>query len=314
MSVSWGRNVHAIVLAAGEGRRVSAFTRSADGAHVPKQYCSFGSQTTLLGRALRRARSIAPLERVVVVVAEEHRRHWQSELAHLPPENVVVQPENRGTAAGVLLPALHVHDRDPDAPVLVLPSDHHVDDEPALRRALLEAVEATESDPRRLFLLGITPDAPSTDYGWILPERTSDRVSGFIEKPPAVIAADLLARGGLWNGFMLAARARALVRITSRALPELALALAWAWRKDGLVSLTDCYEKLEARDFSRDVLERVVDRLSVVRVRPCGWSDLGTPERLLRYLQVDRPMSSPIGGAPRISVPSSARASVPQSA
>ena len=98
----------AIILAAGDGSRVSALTTDAVGSVVPKQFCSFGGEKTMLRWALDRARSIVPAEHVVTVVAEQHARFWAGELAGVSPENVVVQPHNRGTAAGLLLPLLHV--------------------------------------------------------------------------------------------------------------------------------------------------------------------------------------------------------------
>jgi CTP:molybdopterin cytidylyltransferase MocA len=126
--------------------RVSALSRGAGGEPVPKQYCTFGGDTTLLGRALRRAGAIVSSSRILVVVAERHRRHWEPALAGLPPENVVVQPRNRGTAAGVLLPVLEVYlRRDRGARFLVLPADHDVRQETVLRGPLLEACRAVRA-------------------------------------------------------------------------------------------------------------------------------------------------------------------------
>ena len=134
----------AVVLAGGDGRRVSALTRGVAGESVPKQYCAFGSDETLLRGALRRAAAIVRWPRILVVVAERHRRYWSQALADLPQENIIVQPRNRGTAAGILLPVLDiVLHRDRDARVLVLPADHHVGSEAVLRRGLLAAVSVT---------------------------------------------------------------------------------------------------------------------------------------------------------------------------
>src|SRR5262245_31154240 len=104
----------AIVLAAGEGKRLRELTMRG-GIDTPKQFCSLRGGRSLLGDALARAARIAPRKRMLVVVAAEHRRFWERELADLPRENVIVQPANRGTAAGVLLPALTVLERDPEA-------------------------------------------------------------------------------------------------------------------------------------------------------------------------------------------------------
>src|SRR5262245_39381555 len=115
----------ALVLAAGDGTRLRELT-TRNGIATPKQYCSLRGGRSLLGDVLARAGRCVPRRRIVVVVAEQHRRFWERELADFPPENIVVQPSNRGTAAGILLPLLTVLERDPGARLAVLPSDHFV--------------------------------------------------------------------------------------------------------------------------------------------------------------------------------------------
>jgi mannose-1-phosphate guanylyltransferase len=122
----------AIVLAGGEGSRLSNLTTTRSGVRVPKQFCSLAGGPSLLRQTIERAAALAPRAQIAVVVAEAHRAFWRDELADLPAENVLVQPEGRGTAPGILLPALHVARRDPGAKLAVLPSDHHVENEAAL--------------------------------------------------------------------------------------------------------------------------------------------------------------------------------------
>jgi mannose-1-phosphate guanylyltransferase len=279
--------VWVIVLAAGEGRRLSALTRDASGASLPKQYCSFGRERPMVWWAIDRALSVAPPERIVTVVAREHRVLWERALEGLPRENVVVQPRNRGTAAGILLPLIEILRRDPDATVVVLPSDHEVADEAALESSFELAIDEAGREPGRLVLLGITPDEVDAEYGWILPGRrrsaTASEVEVFVEKPSAAVAASLLLDGAVWNSFMFAANGRALLRLYARALPEL-LKSFWSDLGDAPGALDELYDRLGSHDFSRDLLERVADELALVVVPPCGWSDLGTPARLTRFL------------------------------
>lgn len=159
----WG-----VILAAGDGTRLAAVTVDASGRTVPKQYCALAGASTLLEQTVTRLSAIVPRQRILCVVAEAHRRHWQEGVAGLPTENIVVQPENRGTAAGLLLPLLEIARRDPVARVIVSPADHFVADERRLTLALLEALSAIEGPEDRLLLLGIAPDAPVGDYGWIV--------------------------------------------------------------------------------------------------------------------------------------------------
>ncbi|HET6372491.1 MAG TPA: sugar phosphate nucleotidyltransferase [Candidatus Polarisedimenticolia bacterium] len=270
-------HLYAIVLAAGDGTRVRGLTKNAHGLPAPKQFSVVAGNRTLLGATVDRASRLVSEEHIVVVVAEEHRCFWSRDLASHSPENVVVQPSNRGTAAGLLLPFLEVLQRDPQAQILVLPSDHHVENEEPLARAMVEAVEVARRD-RRVVLLGAFPEEPDTEYGWIVPDGTLDGcrgVSHFIEKPDGRTARDLMARGGLLNTLILAADARTLLHLYARHLPEL---LGELLERRG--DLADIYRRLPLRDLSRHLLAPSCDALAVVPVADCGWSDVGTPERL----------------------------------
>ena len=284
----------AIVLAAGEGTRLRELT-TRGGVATPKQFCALRGGRSLLGDALVRAARIVARKRIVVVVAAEHRRFWEHELDALPPENVVVQPRNRGTAAGILLPALAVLERDPLARLAFLPSDHFVEREYVIEKSLRLALESLDDIGDGLTLLGITPDQPDTGYGWIVP-AASDRllrpVERFVEKPEQRAATELFAAGALWNSFLFAVRGSALVRVIERRLPELAAgfrrvhALGSRERAEHLAEL---YERLETHDFSRDVLQGEEARLRLEIVPPCGWTDLGTPARVAACLASLRP-------------------------
>lgn len=275
----------AIVLAAGEGTRLSELTTQR-GVATPKQYCSLRGGRSLLGDALARAARIAPRKRILVVVAEDHRRFWERDLADLPPENVVVQPRNKGTAAGILLPLSVVLERDRGARIACLPSDHFVAREYVIESALRLALESLDENEDGLTLLGITPDAPEPGYGWIVPAasaRLLRPVERFVEKPGASEAAELFVAGALWNSFLFAARGQALLRCYEEHLPQLvrefqrAFAGTDAGRAGRLAAL---YDALETRDFSRDVLQASAARLALEIVPPCGWTDLGTPARV----------------------------------
>lgn len=280
-----GPETWAIVLAAGEGTRLSELTRQG-GVSTPKQYCSLDGGPSLLGEALARAARLAPKRRTLVVVAEEHRAFWTRELADHPAENLIVQPRNRGTAAGILLPLLHVLERDPDARIALFPSDHHVAREELLEFSLLLALHALDERDSGLTLLGIRPDAPETGYGWIVPgarDGSLRRVERFVEKPDAALATRLMAQGAVWNSFLIVARGVALLELYERRLPAL-LAAFLATFAAGPAGRAHRLERLYAGlgddDFSRMVLQGNEERLRLELVPQCGWTDLGTPARV----------------------------------
>src|SRR5882672_10237347 len=134
------RRTFAIVLAGGDGTRLSGLTTTRAGVRVPKQFCSLAGGPTLLRQTVERAAALVPRAQILAVVSEGHRQWWRDELADLPPENVLVQPANRGTAAGILVGALAIARRAPGARLLVLPSDHYVGDEATLRGAFRTAL------------------------------------------------------------------------------------------------------------------------------------------------------------------------------
>jgi mannose-1-phosphate guanylyltransferase len=268
-------------------------TTTTEGVAVPKQFCSLYGGPSLLHEAFERAESVAPRSRICSVVAEQHRRWWSGALP-IHPENVVIQPENRGTGIGILLPLLHIVGRDPDARVVLLPSDHYVRDEAVLARSLQRAVARLSASAHEIVLLGLAPDAADPELGYIVPGRReadgAQRVTRFVEKPSAEQAAALIAQGALWNVFIVAARAQALLDLYARRhshiVTDLRIAAALdardASRPD---AVRRAYRSLPSVDFSRDVLEGAESSLRVLAAPACGWSDLGTPERVAHTLR-----------------------------
>jgi len=286
------RGTWAIVLAAGDGTRLSTLTTDERGDTVPKQFCSLNGGPTLLQKALQRARRIVPRQRVCTVVAQQHARHWRHALLSLPARNVIVQPRNCGTANGVLLGLLRILERDPLARIVFLPADHYVHDEVSFAHSLRLA--ATFVTGEGLTLLGIEPDDVDTELGYIVPDDPLDngirRVAQFVEKPTAACARDLLARGAVWNSFIFWAHASALLALMRRRLPEIVQqminALARDLRRDEVTpALEELYAYLPVVDFSRAVMQGAESALRVNTAAACGWTDLGTPRRVAQILR-----------------------------
>lgn len=294
----------ALVLAAGDGSRLRALTTQPCGTPVPKQYCSLSGGPSLLEDAVARARSQVAAERVCAIVAQQHHRWWSSvdALTALPRGNLIVQPRNRGTAIGILYSLVHILSQDPRAQVLLLPSDHYVADESVLQRSLAEAREHVVRCPERPVLLGLHPDEPDSELGYVLPGPADAfggrTVARFVEKPELTVAAQIVRAGGLWNTFIIAASARALLNLfLPRFAPivmEMQVIVGNALQHktaSGWPSIVDMYTRLPDLDFSRDLLEGRESALSVLPVPSCGWSDLGTPHRVgetLRRLPGER--------------------------
>lgn len=274
----------ALVLAGGEGKRLQQLTRTGAGA-VPKQFCSLAGGQSLLQDAMQRARTVVAADRTCAVVTARHREWWEPQLSGISRENIIVQTHALGTAIGILLPLLNILRRDPDAHLLVLPSDHFVRDESLLASAMSRALNLSRVHAGSLILLGIQPDEADSEFGYILPTPIQDdglqRVSQFIEKPDGVTAREAIARGALWNSFIFAIRASTLLQMFRRIAPQLVSELTSDWSSAAkLVNAS-------AMDFSSDVLQQCPDALRVLTVPACGWSDLGTPRRLAGVLSTE---------------------------
>jgi len=289
------RHVWSLVLAGGDGNRLRALTTKPCGTSVPKQYCSLHGGHSLLEDATARARRLMTPDRVCTIVAQQHRQWWtdcQWLLDALECGNLIVQPRNLGTGIGILYSLLHILAKDSHARVVLLPADHYVRDEDVLNRALLQALERVERNRDRPVLLGLQPDEPDTDLGYLLPGDPDPcggyRVARFIEKPGYSVAREIIDAGGLCNTFIMVAAARTLLDLYMPRYAPLVMEMQVSLAKGQTAgsptgswpALLGLYDRLPELDFSRDLLEGHAADLCVLRVPRCGWSDLGTPRRV----------------------------------
>ena len=191
-------NTWAVVLAGGDGSRLREITTTAAGEVIPKQFCSLQRQTCLLEDAIERAHAVALPQHICSVVAEQHRRWWTSALEALPAQNIFVQPNNRGTAHGILLALLRIERRAANSVVVLLPADHYLSDEATMARSLRTAANLAAANGTLVYLLGAEPEHPDHELGYIVPnEQRGDAATGvlrFAEKPNPEKARELIQR------------------------------------------------------------------------------------------------------------------------
>lgn len=282
----------AILLAGGDGTRLRALTRLLSGDDRPKQFCAVVGGDTLLEQTRRRVARLIPPERTVFSLCRAHERFWAPALAGVPSRALVVQPASRGTAPAVLSAVLRAEALAPAAPVAIFPTDHHVADDDGFMARVEGALETVRARGDLVVLLGISPDRPEPQYGWIEPAELIlgpwpwpvFRVGRFREKPSPERARSLQRAGALWNSFVLVGRPAALRALIARALPAMAGAVAAAGGADSTPAdedrLRPAYAGIPASDLSRDVLQRHPEALAVLPVSGVGWTDLGDPARV----------------------------------
>ncbi len=293
---SFGQKRWAINLAGGDGTRLRPLTRLIAGDDRPKQFCPVLGRETLLGQTVRRVGETIPSARTLLVVTRSHERYYAPLLPDLGPLPLVIQPENRGTAPAILYALLRIAAVDPLAWVALFPSDHYVSDDHTFMTHVQAAFEAMSARPDLVALLGITPDSPEVEYGWIEPgglvvwQRPSGiySVRRFWEKPSASTAARFLEEGCLWNSFVMVGRVPTLLGMVERAVPDLFQAFAGiqpALRTTAERAVArSLYARLPDVNFSREVLAACPANLAVLPVTGVGWSDWGDPGRVLTTL------------------------------
>src|SRR5215475_2304288 len=164
------RSAHtwAIVLAGGKGMRLRDLTRHVYGEDRPKQYAVLTGGKSLLRQTLDRFGLSIPARRTVVVTMAGQAAYLSAELRLLSAvPHVLEQPKDRGTAAAILLGAHWIRMRDPDAVIVVTPSDHFVENDVAFMDRIAEVIETARRRREQIVLLGAEPTEPETDYGWI---------------------------------------------------------------------------------------------------------------------------------------------------
>jgi mannose-1-phosphate guanylyltransferase len=216
-----------------------------------------------------------------------HERFYADELSDVPPSRVVVQPSNKGTTAAIIYSLRRITSLAGDPIVGFFPTDHHYSRESRFAASVRLATSVVTRRPDTLVLLGASAEHPEVEYGWIEPSERFDhrftrsllRVNRFWEKPASPVAQALLARGCLWNTFVMIGRASAFLEILKAAVPGMVRALAADRPLPG--NADEAFARLTPGDFSKQVLSVSTEQLAVLRLGNVGWSDLGTPERVM---------------------------------
>ncbi|RWR29848.1 mannose-1-phosphate guanylyltransferase/mannose-6-phosphate isomerase [Sinirhodobacter populi] len=273
-----------VILAGGSGTRLWPLSRKS----YPKQFVRLVGQETLFQASAARMTDAGEgisFRAPVVLTNSDFRFIVTEQLAEvgIDPGAVLIEPEGRNTAPAVLAAALHILSTDPEAVLLVAPSDHVIPDGTAFRKAVAQGLKAVEQGD--LVTFGIQPDRPETGYGYLELTTQPDgsgapvKLARFVEKPDAARAAEMLAAGSyLWNAGIFLFRAKDIVAAFESLAPALCApvkaAVAEAQADLGFLRLAPT-PWAQAGDISIDyaVMEKAPN-LSVVPFS-AGWSDLG---------------------------------------
>jgi mannose-1-phosphate guanylyltransferase len=283
-------NRYALILAGGDGTRLQAYTRNVTGDERPKQFAPIIGGQTLLDQTRQRVALSVSQDNTFVVVTRKHEKFYKSLSSSV---RLLVQPENKGTAPGIIFPLLRIAAESPEATVAIFPSDHFFTNDELFMSYVEAGFDRANRDRESVTLLGISPNAPEVEFGWIEPELLQGvqgvaPVRRFWEKPALDVAENLMERGCLWNSFVMVGRVDAFLKMVQKALPELfryfEALVPVLGTADEYHNLRALYSWLRDVNFSRQVLEVRPQDLNVIRVDNVGWSDLGEPSRVLATL------------------------------
>ncbi len=253
----------------------------------------------MIEETLARVSPLAPPDRQWIITSRELAERVTSVVGAGP--KVIGEPLGRNTAPAIAMAASEIARRNPDAVMIVLPSDHHIRDVPSFREALARAVSLAEMG--YLVTIGIKPERPETGYGYIergdpLEGEGCFSVESFREKPDLKTAESFLANGSFyWNGGIFIWTARSIMDSISRHLPELHRA-TMDWQSQGGLSagpeaFRRYFEAVEKISIDYGVMEKAAKsgtgqcRGVAVVYGDFGWDDLGSWEAAARYYPAD---------------------------
>ncbi|WP_313737128.1 mannose-1-phosphate guanylyltransferase/mannose-6-phosphate isomerase [Sphingobium yanoikuyae] len=295
-----------VILAGGSGTRLWPLSRKS----YPKQFVPLVGDTTLFQAVARRlsgGTDSFTFDRPIVLTNALFRFIIAEQLTQegIDPDAILIEPEGRNTAPAILAAALHLAARQPDAIMLVAPSDHVVPDIAAFQEAVGKGLATIAKGDMVTF--GIQPTKAETGYGYLeiaaRPDGSGQPISltSFVEKPHAARAEEMLATGNyLWNAGIFLFAVKDIIAAFERHAPTMLatvrLAVEQAEPDLGFLRLAkEPWEKTDNVAIDYAIMERA-DNLSVVPY-DAGWSDLGDWEAVWSHMQPDEEGVSLSGAA-----------------
>lgn len=249
----------------------------------PKQFLDFlGTGRSLLQMSFDRISALVPPENVLVVTNAQYKPLISEQLPELPDDNILLEPARRNTAPCIAWAAYHIAARDPEASIIVCPSDHLITRDEVFRDAILKGFEFVETHDA-LLTLGITPTRPETGYGYIQVGEKVDgdicRVKTFTEKPKLELAKVFLETGEFfWNSGIFLWSAKTIIRELIANAPDVANVFEKGRHLFGTPAERQFIEENFPGCVGISIDFAVMEKAKNVYVEcvSFGWNDLGT--------------------------------------
>jgi len=288
--MTMNKNYYAILMAGGVGSRFWPVSTT----EFPKQFHDMlGSGETLIQKTFSRLSKIIPVENILILTNERYNNLVLEQLPMVKQEQVLLEPAMRNTAPCILYASLKIQKQNPDAVMVVAPSDHWIEDENEFSNNLQQCFDFCQKE-NALMTLGIKPTFPNTGFGYIEFDETDNnpikKVNQFREKPDYATAKSFLEAGNfLWNGGIFIWSVKSITEAFENLQPQMN-----ALFQQGYESYNTANEKqfinnnyANAENISIDYA--VMENAKNVYVLPAtfDWNDLGTWGSLHEKLEKD---------------------------
>jgi mannose-1-phosphate guanylyltransferase len=291
-------HLYAVIMAGGGGTRLWPLSRQ----QHPKQTLSLGGERSLFQISVDRLLPLLPLHRIFVITGADQVAALAAQYPQLPGENFIIEPMGRGTAPCIGLAAVHLRHLDPEAVMVVVTADHHIEDIQAFNASI--EVAAQVAGDGYLVTLGLKPTYPATGFGYIHLGRELGRISqlryfeveAFTEKPDLEQAERFLAAGSgsgegayVWNSGMFVWHVDRILDEMRRWMPDLSdtlVQLSAVWQTTAYATrLQECWPALRKETIDYGIMERAA-RVAVIPVE-IGWSDIGIWASVMDVYEAD---------------------------
>jgi len=284
------QNYFAVIMAGGIGSRFWPVSTS----NYPKQFHDMlGTGQSLLQKTYARINKIVPAENIYILTNERYLQLTLEQLPDISEQQVVLEPAMRNTAPCILLAALKIQKQNPNALMLVAPSDHWIEDEEAYANDVIRCYKASE-EADILMTLGILPTFPNTGYGYIESDSEENleikKVKQFREKPDYETAKRFLADGNfLWNAGIFIWSVKSIVNSYKTHLNQMYTHFFSGWNQLNTPEEKTFIQKEYAKAENISIDYGILEKAENVYVKPAtfDWNDLGTWGALYDKLSKD---------------------------
>lgn len=291
-------NNYLIVMAGGIGSRFWPMSTK----ETPKQFIDIlGTGKTMIQQTVGRFGDIVPIENVFIVTNKIYKDIIQEQLPGISDSQVLLEPCMRNTAPCIAYAAYKISKRNPDANIVVAPSDHLITDESGFQEVIKKGLDFVGNNDA-LLTLGIQPHRPETGYGYIQADSAVEggmnKVAAFKEKPSLDVAKSYLAEGNyFWNSGIFLWSAKSIISAFENHLPKVASLFS-----EG----SSLYDSAKEQSYIDEVFPTcenisidygIMENADNIYVLPSdfGWSDLGTWGSLWEKRSRDKQGNSAVG-------------------